>query len=347
MRSHASALAPVSRLLGILAATFLLAAGNVQAQGVAGFYKGKTVTLWVGYSPGGGYDVYARTFARHWAKHLPGSPDFVVKNRPGAGSLLLANELYNILPKDGTAIGVIGRGIPQEKIYGNDLARFEPSKFTWIGSANNEVSICVAMAKSGITQFQELKTRGMIVGGTGEGADTDTFPKALNKVLGTRLKLVTGYPGGNEILLAMERGEVDGRCGYSWSSAISSHAHWLKEKKMHVLVQIATEKHPDMPNVPLVLDLAESAEDKQVLEFIFAPQAWGRPFLAPPGIPADRVKALQDSFMAVTKDPAFIAEVTKMKLEINPISGPEIARLIAKQQSASPAIIKRAKAATD
>ncbi len=201
---------------GLVALAVLTAPTRAAADAVSNFYKGKTVTIWVGYSPGGGYDVFARTFARHWSKHLPGNPEFIVKNRPGAGSMLVTNELYNILPKDGTAIGVIGRGMPQEKLLGNDQAKFDSSKFTWIGSANNEVSVCVSWAATGIKTFQELKTRGMIVGGTGEGADTDTFPKVLNNVLDTKLKLVTGYPGGTDVLFAMEKGELEGRCGYSW-----------------------------------------------------------------------------------------------------------------------------------
>jgi tripartite-type tricarboxylate transporter receptor subunit TctC len=338
----------IAKSVAALALVGALAAGSVHAQSTAAnFYKGKTVTVWVGYTAGGGYDIYARTFARHWGKHLAGNPDFIVRNRPGAGSLLLTNEVYNILPKDGTAVAVVARGMAQERILGNEQAKYDASKFTWIGSANNEVSVCVSWAKSGVTRFQELKTRGMIVGGTGDGADTDNFPKALNKILGTKLKLVTGYPGGNEIMLAMERGEVEGRCGYSWSSATTTHADWLRDKKMNVLVQIALQKHRDMPNVPLITELADNAEDRAVLEFIFAGQVWGRPFLAPPGIPADRVQALQESFMAVTKDPVFIAEVTKQKLEVNPVSGPEVARLVGIQHKASPVVIKRAKEATD
>ncbi len=345
MKLFISKLAAPLAFLGMLA--LAVTASPALAQSAAAFYKGKTVTVWVGNSAGGGYDLYARAFARHWSKHLAGNPEFIVKNRPGAGSMLLTNELYNILPKDGTAMGAIGRGMPLEKILGNDLARYDATKFSWIGSANNVVSVCVSWEKTGIARYADLKTRGMIVGGTGEGADTDSFPKAMNRVLGTKMKLVTGYPGGNEIMLAMERGEVDGRCGYSWSSAVSTHGDWIRDKKMNVLVQIATQKHRDLPNVPLITDLADNAEDKQVLEFVFSGQVWGRPFLAPPGVPADRVKALQDSFMAVTRDPAFIAEANKLKLEINPVPGPELARLIAVQHQMPPQVIKRAKEATN
>ncbi|MGB5081046.1 MAG: hypothetical protein WBO23_09930, partial [Burkholderiales bacterium] len=244
-------------------------------------------------------------------------------------------------------LGVIGRGMPQEKLLGNDQAKFESDKFTWIGSANNEVSVCVSWHTTGIKTFQELRTRGMIVGGTGEGADTDTFPKVMNNVLGTKLKLVTGYPGGTDVLFAMEKGELEGRCGYSWSSAVTMHSDWLRDKKMNVLLQISTEKHPDLPNVPFVMDLADNDQERRVLEFVFARQAWGRPFLAPPGVPADRAKALQDSFMAVVKDPAFVAEAEKQKLEINPLSGQRVAALINRMTQTPVGIVNLAREATD
>ncbi|MFQ6016959.1 MAG: Bug family tripartite tricarboxylate transporter substrate binding protein, partial [Kiloniellaceae bacterium] len=209
------------------AAAGLMVPATAGADAVADFYKGKTITLFVGYSPGGGYDTYARTVARHMGKHIPGNPDFVVKNRPGAGSMKLANEMYAAVPKDGSVIGIIGRGQVMEPLFGTEQAKFDPSEFNWLGSANNEVSVCVSWHTSPVRTVQDLMTQQLIVGGTGPGADTDTFPKVLNNVIGTRLKLVTGYPGGNDILLAMERGEVDGRCGYSWSSAKSRKADWL------------------------------------------------------------------------------------------------------------------------
>ena len=310
-------------------------------------FKGKQIRMIIGFGPGGGYDQYARVLIRHMDRHIPGNPTFVAQNMPGAGTIVAANTIYVNSPKDGTVMGIIARDTPIQPLTGGTGAQFEATKFSWIGSANNEVSVCVSWAKTGIARYADLKTRGMIVGGTGEGADTDSFPKAMNRVLGTKMKLVTGYPGGNEIMLAMERGEVDGRCGYSWSSAVSTHGDWIRDKKMNVLVQIATQKHRDLPNVPLITELADNAEDKQVLEFVFSGQVWGRPFLAPPGVPADRVQALQDRFMAVTRDPAFIAEANKLKLEINPVPGPELARLIAVQHQRPPQVIKRAKEATN
>ncbi|MFQ5974044.1 MAG: Bug family tripartite tricarboxylate transporter substrate binding protein, partial [Alphaproteobacteria bacterium] len=285
----------ISRILvGLGAAGALLGAlfaQPVAAGSVADFYKGKTITIYIGYSPGGGYDAYARTVGRHIGKHIPGNPGTVAKNRPGAGSLKLANELYNTLPKDGTAIGTIGRGMPMEPLFGTKEAKFDPSKFNWLGSANNEVSVCVSWHKSPIKTLNDFLTKEMIVGGTGPGADTDTFPKVLNNIIGTKLKLVTGYPGGNNINLAIERGEVQGRCGWSWSSVKSTRAQWLRDKNINVLLQMSTAKHPEMPDVPFVMDLAKTEKDRKVLALVFARQAWGRPFVAPPGVPADRAKA--------------------------------------------------------
>jgi tripartite-type tricarboxylate transporter receptor subunit TctC len=247
-------------------------------------------------------------------KHIPGNPKFVAKNRPGAGSMLLANELFNVMPSDGTAVGIIGRGQVMEPLFGTAEAKFDPSEFVWLGSANNEVSICVSWHETDIKTLDDFLTMPMIVGGTGPGADTDTFPKVLNNIIGTKLKLVTGYPGGNDILLAMERGEVDGRCGYSWSSAKSRKADWIRDKKINILMQMSTAKHPDLPDVPFVMDFAKTERDKQVLGLIFARQAWGRPFLAPPGVPEDRAKALQVAFMATMEDPEFLADARKSRI---------------------------------
>ncbi len=314
--------------LGVLILAGLMAPATASADAVADFYKGKTITVFIGYSPGGGYDRYARTVVRHMGKHIPGNPELVPKNRPGAGSLLLVNELYNTLPKDGTAFGIVGRGMPTEPLFGNKDAKFDPDKFTWLGSANNEVSVCVAWHTTKFKTYEDMKSAIMIVGGTGPGADTDTFPKVMNNVLGTKLKLVTGYPGGNDVNLAIERGEVDGRCGWSWSSVKSTRPTWLKDKKVVILMQMSGAKHPELPDVPLASDLATSDSDKAVLKLIFARQAWGRPFVAPPGLPADRAKALQDAFMATMNDPDFIADAKKQNLELAPISGSEVARLI-------------------
>ena len=319
----------------------------VQAESVADFYKGKTITLYIGYSAGGGYDTYARTIGRVIGRHIPGNPKVVAKNKPGAGSLRLTNELYNSLPKDGTVIATFARGMVMEPLFGNEKARFDPSKFTWLGSANNEVSVCIAWHESPIQTLDDFLTMPMIVGGTGPGADTDTFPKVLNNILGTKLRLVTGYPGGNDINLAIERGELQGRCGYSWSSLKSRFPQWLTGKKVQILLQMSTAKHPDLPDVPFVMDLAKTDKDRKVLELVFARQAWGRPFAAPPGVPADRVKALQAAFMATMKDADFLADAKKQKLEIAPISGEKIKQLIAALYASPKDLVEAAKEAAE
>src|SRR3954466_6966556 len=311
------------------------------AQAPANFYKGKNVDLLIGYSVGGGYDVYARLIARHMGRNIPGNPTVTPKNMEGAGSLRLANWLYKVGPKDGPAFGIIGRGTGFDTLLGNKAAQFDATKFTWLGSANNEVSVCVAWNTSGVTKFEDLQTKELIVGGTSTSADTDQFPRIVNGVLGTKMKVVTGYPGGNEVGLAMERGEVKGRCGWSWSSVISTRKDWYDSKKINVLVQLSLNKHPDLPNVPLVLDLAKTPEQKQILTLVFARQALGRPFLAPPGVPADRLAALRKAFMDTMKDPEFIAEAEKAKLEITPISGEEVQKIVVDAYKVDPAIAKR------
>ena len=311
-----------------------------QAQGE--FYKGKVVELYVGYSVGGGYDVYARLLARHMGKHLPGSPVIVPKNMEGAGSLRLANWLYKAAPKDGSVFGTIGRGIAFDPLLGTEGAQFKAAEFGWLGSANDEVSVCASWGKTGITRFEDFYARTIFVGGTGAGADTDVFPKAMNTILGTKLKLVTGYPGGNDITLAMQRGEVEARCGWSWSSIKSNHPQWVKDGTIKLLVQLSLEKHADLPQVPLIMDFVKTPEQRAVLRLIFARQVMGRPFLAPPGMPAARLAILRRAFMDTMQDKAFLAEADKIKLEITPVTGEAVQKLVAEIYSTPPEIVRRA-----
>jgi tripartite-type tricarboxylate transporter receptor subunit TctC len=321
----------------------LLIATHAYAQAPASFYAGRTVDLYVGYSVGGGYDLYARVLARHIGRHIPGNPTVVVKNMEGAGSLRLANWLYRVAPKDGSVFATIGRGTGFDPLLGVPAAQFDAPKFTWIGSGNHEVSVCVAYeGSSGVTTFADLRTREMTVGGTGPSSDTDQFPKVVNGVLGTRMKVVSGYPGGNDVVLAMERGEVQGRCGWSWSSVKSTHGAMIAENKLHVLLQLSLHKHPELPGVPLVVDLARTDEERQILTLIFARQVMGRPFLAPPGVPADRADALRAAFMATMTDPAFVAEAEKAQLEVNPVAGEELQKLVAEIYRTPPEVAKKA-----
>jgi tripartite-type tricarboxylate transporter receptor subunit TctC len=331
--------------VGAIAALCLGAAHPAAAQTAADFFKNRNVDEYIGYSTGGAYDFYARVIGRHMGAHIPGNPTLVPRNMEGAGSLRLANWLYRVAPQDGSAFGTFGRGIAFDPLLIGQGDQFDAQKFNWLGSANNEVSVCVALKDSGITKFEDLFTKELTVGGTGTSADTDQFPRVLNNVLGTHFKIVEGYPGGNDVVLAMERGEVLGRCGWSWSSVKSTHKSWIEDKKMTVLVQLSLSKHPELPGVPLVTDFAKTDEQRAILKMIFARQVMGRPYAAPPNLPADRVAVLRSAFMDTMKDKDFVAEADKTELEINPVSGEDVEKLV-KEIYATPAdIIAKAKEA--
>ena len=315
-----------------------------RADSVADFYSGRTVEVQVGYSTGGGYDIYARMLARHMGRFIPGNPTLVPKNMPGAGSLRLANWLANAAPRDGSVFGTIGRGTAFDPVLGQPGAQFTASDFTWLGSMNQEVSVCVSWQDSGVATFQDLLTKELLVGAVSFNDDTGQFAKVLNAVLGTKMKIVAGYPGGNDVVLAMERGEVKGRCGWSWSSVLAAHMAWWKDKKINILVQLALNKHPDLPGVPLVTELAKNPAQRQMLRMIFARQVMGRPFVAPPGVPADRVAALRKAFMETLTDKEFLADAKKARLEINPADGDKVEELV-KEIYATPADVAKQAAA--
>jgi tripartite-type tricarboxylate transporter receptor subunit TctC len=315
---------------------------TARAQSAADFYKGKTVDLQIGYSVGGGYDLYARLIARHLGTHIPGNPTVVPKNMEGAGSLRLANWLYSAAPRDGSVIGATSRGAPFDPLLDEKGAQFDASKFSWIGSANNEVSVCVALQTSGITRFDELYTKPLTIGSTGAGDDTYQFPAVINAVLGTKFKIVTGYPGGNDVSLALERGEVQGRCGWSWSSIKATRPDWIADKKIVVLVQMSLSKHPDLPDVPLIMDLAKTDEQRQIFKLIFARQVMGRPYLAPPGLPADRLAALRQAFADTMADKDFLSDTEQNKFEINPVSGEQLETLVKEIYATPPDVTKKA-----
>jgi tripartite-type tricarboxylate transporter receptor subunit TctC len=324
---------------GIATAVLALAPTAATAQSPAEFYKGKNVELYIGYSVGGAYDLYARVLARHLGRHIPGNPTIIPKNMEGAGSLRLANWLYNVGAKDGTVLATIGRGTGFDPLLGSKGAQFQADKFTWIGSANNEVSICVAWKGSGITKFEDTMTKELIVGGTGAAADTDQFPRIINGVLGTKMKIITGYPGGNDVNLAMERGEVGGRGSNSWASWKSTRPQWLAEKKVIVLVQVGVTRNPELPDIPTLQDLAKNEADRQVLTFISADTAISRPLVTSAGVPPERVEALRRAFDAAMKDSDFLAEAEKSKTDISPMTGEE-AQKIAEATINAPAEVR-------
>ena len=315
--------------------------GMAQADAISDFYKGKSVSIYVGYSAGGGYDTYARLLARHLGKQIPGNPTVVVQNMPGAGSARMVNWLYNVAPKDGTALGASARGIAFDTLLGQPGSKFDSQKLSWIGSMNNEVSVCVAWHTTGVKSIDEMYSKQLLVGGTGGSADTDQFPNVMNGILGTKFKVIVGYRGGNDINLAMERGEVQGRCGWSWSSVVSTRANWLKEKKISILVQLALSKHADLKDVPLITDLAKSEEQKAILKLVFARQVLGRPIIAPPKLPADRLAALRKAFMDVMKDKAFKAEADRAKMETEAVSGEEIQKLLDEAYKTPAPVVKK------
>lgn len=310
------------------AAAMILPGSLCSAQAPAEFYKGKNIDTYIGLSVGGGYDLYARMLARHMDKYIPGNPRLVPKQMEGAGSMRLANFLYNTAPKDGLTFGTINRGTVFEPLLGNKGAQFDATQFNWIGSTNNEVSVCAAWHTSGITKFEQVRTKELIVGATGPSADTYQFPKIANGVLGTKFKIITGYPGGNDVDLAMERGEVNGRCGWSWTSLKATHQLWLDQKKINVLFQMGLTKHADLPNVPLIIDLGKTDEERSTLKLIFSRQVMAWPFLAPPGVPIGRIDALRQAFTDTMKDKEFLAEAGTSGLEISPVSGADIQKLI-------------------
>jgi tripartite-type tricarboxylate transporter receptor subunit TctC len=322
-------------------------AAPATAQSVADFYAGKTVNVVTGFSPGGGYDLYARTLAHFMGRHIPGNPKLVPQNMPGAASLRLVNYLYGIAPKDGTYIGHFAPGVLFEQLLGRNSAEashFEPTKFTWLGSVSKETSVCAFMAASGIKTWQDMQTRRYIIAASGGGAESDVFPTVLRNLFNLPLKIVTGYPGGNEMILAMERHEADGRCGWSWTSLLSRSKAMLDSGTINVTLQIALEKdkHPALRDVPLLLDLVEDAQKKAAIKLIVSRQAIARPFAAPPGIPAERARALRDAFDATMKDPEFLAETRKLTLDVDPTSGAETEAIIREVYASPPEAVKLA-----
>jgi len=307
------------------------------SQSAEEFYRGRTITILVGFTAGGGYDLYARLLGRHMGRYLPGNPSVIVQNMPGAGSLKATQYVYGVAPKDGTVLATVSRGMVTEPLL-ND-AKFDATKLTWIGSITSETSVCATWHTSPVKTWPDMLAREFSLGGSAIGADPDTFALILRNVFGAKVKLVTGYPGGNDINLAMERGEVEGRCGWSWTSLKSQKA-WLKQ--INVLVQFALEKNSDLPDVPSALERAANDEQRQVLRLLIAGQFVGRPFFTSPGIPSDRRAALRRAFDATMTDPRFLEEAAKIDLEISPIAAEAIDAFLAELYRTPRDIVRKA-----
>ena len=312
------------------------------ADPIADFYRGKTVTIVVSSSAAGGYDTVARALARHLGKHLPGNPTVIVRNMAGAGGITATNFLYNNAEKDGTVIGLVQNNTPFEPLFGTKEARYDPVKFHWLGTPSSETALVLLWHLVPVNSFAELKTREVAVGVSGANSTPAFYARLLNATLGTRMKLINGYPGQNNVLLAMERREVDGHPSAFFSSLRSTRPNWLRDKTAKAIVQYGPEKISELADVPFAPDLVASADDKLVMQAAFAPLALGRPFLMPPGLPLERVSALRQAFSATMTDPEFLAEGEKIGLGLNaPRSGEELQALMARTYASPPQVIDR------
>jgi tripartite-type tricarboxylate transporter receptor subunit TctC len=323
----------------------LLTQSPAISQNAAEFYRGKTVTVTVGYSVGGGYDTYARILARHMGKHIPGNPAVVVQNMPGAGSLKAANYMFNVAPKDGTTIGIFGRGIAMEPLIGTSAAQFEATKFLWLGSGTDEAAVVVTWHATAIKTWADMIAKPFTVGGEGTGSDPDVYALMLKNIFGVKLKLVSGYPGTAEMALAIERREVDGRASWSWSSLKSYKPDWIAGNKVNMPVQLNLKKSPDLPNVPLIGDFAANDRQRQILKLVLSRQTMGRPFMGPPGIPTERQAALRKAFDDTMRDPEFLAEAKSRGQEVNPVSGAELDKLLAELYATPTDVVAETKVA--
>jgi tripartite-type tricarboxylate transporter receptor subunit TctC len=327
---------------GMVAAFLHLGALDAPAEG---FFKGKDITLYVGSTSGGPYDAYARMLARHWGRNIPGNPNIVVQNMPGASGRRLMGHMQGIAPKDGTAIAAAHRALPFDPLMGVK-AKFDPTKVTWIGNANDEVNICIVWHTSPIKTFADLKKHEMAVG-SGGPASTDTiYPNIMNALFGTKFRVILGYEAAAQTHIAMERGEVDGRCGMTWDTLQSIKPDWISQKKVRILVQFALEKHRDLKDVPSVFDFARNEEERQILALWSAPNKMGRPFYAPIELPKDRAELLRRSFDRTMKDPALLKEVKKTKLFVSPSTGEQVHALIDRIYATPANVVAKALAAS-
>jgi tripartite-type tricarboxylate transporter receptor subunit TctC len=337
-----------SVLLGLFAVVTLLGLAAMSPacaqDAVAQFYKGKQINLYVGSSAGGGYDTYARLLARRLGSFIPGNPTVVPQNMPGAGSNKAASFVYSVAPKDGTAIGAIFSGAILQPLLG-DPVQHDPSKFIYLGNANNEVFLCLARTDAPVQTFRDALRTDLIVGATNEGGSSRDFTAMLDNLVGAKLRIVTGYPGSNEILMALERNEVQGVCGLGWSSIAPQRARLLDSGLARVLVQLATTGHPELNRmgVPLAIDFSKTEDDRKVMELVYSQLIFGRPFILPPGVPAERVAALRRAFMAALQDKDAVAEARGMQLDLDPLSGEAVQAEVAKAYGMPARIVERAK----
>jgi tripartite-type tricarboxylate transporter receptor subunit TctC len=315
-----------------------------QADPVEDFYKGKTVTLITGYSSGGGFDAYSRIIANYLGKYIPGQPRLVVQNMPGAGSLRAASHVYNVSPKDGTVISLTRAPVIAPLLGQTASSGFEVAKFTWLGSGASDLTVCALLGNPKVNTMADALVHEHTLGGLGPGSDEDMYTKILRRTLGMKAKLVTGYPGGAEMILAVERGELDGRCGWAWSSIKLSRPDWITQKRIKVLNVLALERSPELPDVPSVMEFVKDERHRQIFRFVLNAQVLGRPFVAPPGIPEDRANALRRAFEETMRDPTYLAEMQAKKLDVGPIRWQDIPPLLKDFYSTPQSVVEETRA---
>ncbi len=331
----------------ILIFLFLVIAGapaHADNPSVAEFYRGKVVRMVIGIEPGTAYDQYARLVARYLGKYLPGNPAVIAQNMAGAGSLNAYNYIYNVAPRDGTVLGTGHRFVPLMPLLGLPGAQFDGRKFSYVGSANREVDICMIRADSGVASIADWQKKEVLVGTTGAGAELTTFYATIAAMLGVKEKVVLGYRSQNDLYLAIERGEIQGRCGGSYLNLMSEHAQWIDEKLVNIVMQIGLNKDRALPSTPLLTDLVTDPGDRSALDLMLSPNEMGRPYIAPPDTPADRIAALREAFSEAMNDPDLRADAKKQLLDIDSISGKKMQELVASAYAAPEDVIARARA---
>lgn len=333
---------PLNALAGIVGIGLILAPSMSREATAEGFYKDRQMTLIMGSDAGGGYATYANAIAPYLSAHIPGRPRITLQFMPGAGGLRAMNYLYASAPKDGSVIGMVQSSVPFAPLFGLQAARFDPRRMGWLGSIDAATGICVAWHTSGIKTWEDIFNKSYVVGSSGAGSQMETLPIMLNKLFGTKIKVISGYKGGNEVYLAMERGEVDGRCGSFMSSITSTRPDWLPEKKITVPIQIALERNPLFPDIPAVVEFAKDERTKQVLQLVLAPMAMDRPIMTPPGIPPDRLRVLRAAFHDAVNDPDFLAEAGRQRIEVKEVSGEKVDEILSSAFAAPPEVVRAA-----
>jgi tripartite-type tricarboxylate transporter receptor subunit TctC len=333
----------VIRIVSCLLSALILTAECARAQTVEEFYRGKTISMVIGYPAGGANDRYARTMARHIGKYIPGQPTVTARNMPGGGSLIAANHVFNISPKDGTVISLLAATVPLEEALGTQGALFKAAQFNWIGRMASSVNITFMNANAPVKTIKDAFTHEAILGSTGRSGTPTVYPSVLNNVLGMKFKIVMGYTGSVAAMLAMERGEIEGH-STSVDGVKAAREDWIRDKKINILVQYGLRRHPDFPDVPLSIELGLTPEEVQILRIVANATEVGKMTLAPPGVPVDRVQALRSAFDAAIKDPDYLAEMQKQRLEVIPLDGQSLQKVVAEAGAISPAMLDKVKA---